>query len=65
MKNAIAFPFVEYPDAKRTNFGMYLRDYFAAHALVIMSDYCEDVPAEPIAERAYQIADAMIAERDK
>lgn len=43
--------------------GMTLRDWFAGQALpAVMEDYFE--PAV-IAERAYQIADAMQAERDK
>ena len=55
--------------------GMTLRDYFAAKALQIMWDaydkgYCgltnRDTPSnEVIAEGAYQLADAMLAERAK
>lgn len=44
--------------------GMLLRDYFAGMALA-----CEDIIGygnpERIAEQAYAIADAMIAEREK
>ena len=55
--------------------GMTLRDYFAAKAMQIMWDaydkgYCgltnRDTPSnEVIAEGAYQLADAMLAERAK
>ena len=54
---------------------MTLRDYFAAKAMQIMWDaydkgYCgltnRDTPSnEVIAEGAYQLADAMLAERAK
>ena len=55
--------------------GMTLRDYFAAKAMQIMWDayhegYCgltnHDTPSnDVIAEGAYQLADAMLAERAK
>jgi hypothetical protein len=44
--------------------GMTLRDYFAGQALAgIASDYTLDIPYRHMAERAYYIADAMLAER--
>lgn len=42
--------------------GMTLRDYFAAKALPILR---EGLSAEYLAQRAYEIADAMLAERDR
>ena len=55
--------------------GMTLRDYFAAKAMSIMWDaydkgYCGVIDPDTfdnraLAEGAYQIADAMIAERNK
>lgn len=44
--------------------GMSLRDYFAGQALVAMHIRSEGLP-DLIAERAYEIADAMIAAREK
>jgi hypothetical protein len=44
--------------------GMTLRDYFAAKALQIAGKGKERT-AEAIARRAYYIADAMLAERNK
>lgn len=51
------------------NQGLSLRDYFAAkamHALIIDGEYdrCANGP-ESLPEYAYQIADAMLAERAK
>ena len=44
--------------------GMPLRDFFAAHALA--NEYCGDTSAPAnIAKLAYQVADAMLDERDK
>ena len=40
-----------------------LRDMFAAFALVVASEDC--TPTTPLAARAYEIADAMLAEREK
>lgn len=49
--------------------GMTLRDYFAAHALAGYGAYIADsdsaVPPERWAKRAYEIADAMLAQRGK
>jgi hypothetical protein len=48
--------------------GMTLRDYFAAAALTGMSyahDYSKGPCNAAIAERAYYIADALLAEREK
>jgi len=43
---------------------MSLRDYFAAQALVVTSTWTRTDP-EYIAKRAYEFADAMLAERAK
>ena len=46
--------------------GMTLRDYFAGQALVGMADYyIAEAEAEMYARRAYLLADAMLAEREK
>jgi hypothetical protein len=48
-------------------YGMSLRDYFAGQALVMLPHHgCgADLSTEETAQAAYQIADAMLAERDK
>ena len=48
--------------AAYAEFGMTLRDYFAAKALPILR---EGLSAKYLAQRAYEIADAMLAERAK
>ena len=57
-----AFPSVEY-------LGMTLRDWFAGQALTskLLEYYNGNLgnDSEAIARRAYKIADAMLAERDK
>lgn len=50
--------------------GMSLRDYFAGQALAIVATYprCrgdEAIEDKDVAQWAYQIADAMLAERQK
>jgi hypothetical protein len=59
-----AFP--SYENGKHHD-GMTLRDYFAAKAMqaIFTDPYAEEFYEEKIAEAAYQIADAMLAERDK
>ena len=57
-----AFPvdhLATYPNEK----GMSLRDYFAGQALVGMANYSSVVTAHT--KRAYEYADAMMAQRDK
>ncbi len=60
-----------YPDGMATvihHSGMTLRDWFAGHAMAVMTaapDYSKGPCNAAIAERAYIIADAMIAEREK
>lgn len=44
--------------------GMTLRDYFAAKAMQGMLAAGEGVPSEKLAKWAYDVADAMLAERD-
>lgn len=55
-------------------YGMSMRDYFAGQALLIAGCYAmsigdefqpEATAREAVAQKAYQIADAMLAERDK
>lgn len=45
--------------------GMMLRDYFAAHALALMASQNDYPDAARVAQEAYAVADAMMAERDK
>lgn len=45
--------------------GMTLRDYFAARAMQAQITYLEQVMPKHVAYRAYQLADAMLQERDK
>lgn len=69
-KDEKAFPTVVPDDFSQINFGMTLRDYFASAALqCIASRFAEpaDIAGQaiPVAEDAYKIADAMLAEREK
>lgn len=53
---------------RRRLYGMTLRDYFAGQALTTMTaapDYSKGPCNAAMAERAYIIADAMLAERGK
>jgi len=67
MKNGgSAFPYVytAYRTAVHHGEGMTLRDYFAGQALgSCIKTYTYDV--KKMAEKAYEYADAMLAERDK
>ena len=45
--------------------GMTLRDYFAAKAMQGLVGAPQAIPRTSIAEHAYLMADAMIAEREK
>ena len=45
--------------------GMTLRDYFAAKAMQGLVGAPQSFPRATIAEHAYQMADAMLAEREK
>ena len=62
-----AFPTTmhNYGDGKYASHGMTLRDYFAAKAMqgYITGDY--DVYPHEIAQKAYEIADAMLEEQAK
>lgn len=64
-----AFPVVGAPGAKEDYPGMTLRDYFAAKAMYGVISGQEHRGSEPIieavAEHAYNIADAMLAERSR
>lgn len=57
-------PSIAYQDKGeyRPYHGMTLRDYFAGQALAIVSAPCSDAS---LAAWCYQIADAMLAEREK
>lgn len=42
-----------------------LRDYLAAHALALMSNPIDYPDAEKVAKFSYEVADAMLREREK
>lgn len=46
-------------------YGMTLRDYFAAHALLGQLSYNECLNPEEISQWSYEYADAMLKERNK
>ncbi len=55
-----------YEDNESPEYGMSLRDYFAAAALTGMySDGCPADTVNAVASDAYRMADAMLAERNK
>ena len=57
-----------FPSNRAAQFGMSLRDYFAGQALAgmqIWADYSKGHCNAALVERAYVIADAMLAERQK
>ena len=62
--NPDAFPHPASPTAEVDSDGMTLRDYFAAQVVARMIPDYVYVPAV-VAEEAYQLADAMLAEREK
>lgn len=72
-ENPPAFPTTYYAtdsagmDRPDTLFGMTLRDYFAGQALVALGDHgavtSRGIPW--LAEHAYMVADAMLAERSR
>ncbi len=45
--------------------GMTLRDWFAGQALAGMLDRAYGIPVNVIAERSYQMADAMLSARER
>ena len=61
-------PVPAFPTSPNDNFqGMTLRDYFAAQALLMLIG-CDDDPIYPYqsaAVKAYEYADAMLAERKR
>lgn len=65
-----AFPSA-YPDSEHTSQGMSLRDYYAAHFMAAMLPSLAYIRRDKIqtdraySVRAYELADAMLAERDK
>lgn len=58
MKNPRAFPSV----IGNIEFGMTLRDYFAAKAMQVLFD---DYNSSDVPEMAYRVADKMLLEREK
>ena len=55
-----------YPRYAAGNVGMSLRDYFAGQALAgMLADSTRQSSLENYADDAYDIADAMLAEREK
>lgn len=60
--NPPAFPIAVPSEFQWADSGMSLRDWFAGQALAVLAcDFC----AEEVAFRAYEYADAMLAERAK
>ena len=62
-KNTYAFPLKE--PLSNDELGMTLRDYFAAKAMEALISDGRNAGLKIIASDAYQIADAMLAERVK
>jgi hypothetical protein len=68
--NPSAFPFVDRSETQNTlmafSDGMTLRDYFANSAMkqIITYHYATDNYLETISKQAYQIADAMLKQRE-
>ncbi len=71
MRNEYAFPVLELDNVTGNicyqHFGMTLRDYFAAKAMSFLVPLraSHKTPWGELAASAYEMADAMIAERDK
>lgn len=65
IKNQPAFP-LAYDDGN-ANFGMSIRDYFAAKAMqaMVTDPSWKGLISNSVAAMAYEVADAMIAERAK
>lgn len=57
-----AFPGDRFPGSKDKHSGMSLRDYFAGQALVALRGHSN---AAWVAQRCYEIADAMMEVRNK
>ena len=62
-----AFPIAVSMFTERTNTGLTLRDWFAGQALANLNlqSHVAKPASEALAQSAYNIADAMIKERDK
>lgn len=58
---------IKYAFPDEGNFGMLLRDYFAAKALqgIVTRGVVKEVPLELYADNAYKMADAMLKARSK
>ena len=66
MKQEYAFPqSIQAGDYSQATGGLTLRDYFAAQAMQGMLAASENYPTPELANYAYQVADAMLAERAK
>lgn len=66
--NDPAFPITaeQHPNGISADMGMSLRDYFAAKAMLgLCADPMFEESAKIIAERAYKVAAAMLAQRNK
>jgi hypothetical protein len=66
-KGIPAFPVVIQKDSDIFIRGMTLRDWFAGQALLLVRDFHEaySVSLGTVAADAYELADAMLAEREK
>lgn len=61
-----AFPNSVQPDFQYAESGMSLRDWFAGQAVHgLMIDRPLECPFSDVAAQAYEVADAMLAEREK
>lgn len=66
MEKEYAFPqAMQAGDKAKSTGGLTLRDYFAAQAMQGMLAASENYPTPELANYAYQVADAMLAERAK
>jgi hypothetical protein len=66
MNNEAAFPIAVPADWDRYELGMSLRDYFAGQAVMglIACSNVKELDGQLLAESSYNVADAMMAERD-
>ena len=61
-----AFPNVHDPKTGSMSHGMSLKDYFAAHAMQAMiAEPSLKATPEEFAQKAYMVAEAMLAAREK
>lgn len=62
--NPYAFPLAETPYAERQD-GMSLRDWFAGQAIIGLLTSGLGTPLDVVTSAAFEVADAMLAEREK